>query len=66
MTAPTLELSPQSATLQAAPSGGGLVAAIASVMAEVDTVAKRGVNEFHRYRLRQDGGHPQGNHAAAR
>jgi hypothetical protein len=29
---------------------GGLVAAIANVMAEVDIVAKRGVNEFHRYR----------------
>src|SRR5712672_4016356 len=29
--------------------GGGLVAAIAAVMTEVHTVAKRGVNEFHRY-----------------
>ena len=38
-------------TLPAAPSpGGGLVAAIAAVMNEVHTVAKRGVNEFHRYR----------------
>ncbi len=36
-------------TLPAVPSGGGLVAAIA-VMAEVHTVAKRGENEFHRYR----------------
>ncbi len=33
----------------AVPSGGGLVAAIAAVMTEVHTVAKRGVNEFHRY-----------------
>src|SRR6267378_885978 len=38
------------ATLPAVPSGGGLVAAIAAVMAEVHTVAKRGANEFHRYR----------------
>jgi hypothetical protein len=38
-------------TLPTAPSpGGGLVAAIAAVMNEVHTVAKRGVNEFHRYR----------------
>jgi ERF superfamily len=38
-------------TLPAAPSpGGGLVGAIAAVMNEVHTVAKRGVNEFHRYR----------------
>src|SRR6267143_2823740 len=32
------------------PSGGGLVAAIAAVMNEVHVVAKRGENEFHRYR----------------
>jgi ERF superfamily len=38
------------ATLPAVPSGGGLVAAIASVMNEVHVVAKRGENEFHRYR----------------
>ncbi len=38
------------ATLPAVPSGGGLVAAIAAVMAEVHVVAKRGENEFHRYR----------------
>src|SRR5713226_7107627 len=37
-------------TLPAAPSGGGLVAAIAAVMNEVHVVAKRGENEFHRYR----------------
>jgi hypothetical protein len=38
-------------TLPAAPSpGGGLVAAIANVMAEVHTVAKRGGNTFHNYR----------------
>src|SRR6266436_1999450 len=34
----------------AVPSGGGLVAAIAAVMNEVHVVAKRGENEFHRYR----------------
>jgi hypothetical protein len=34
----------------AVPSGGGLVAAVAAVMNEVHTVAKRGLNEFHRYR----------------
>jgi hypothetical protein len=34
---------------QGVPPGGGLVAAIAAVMTEVHTVAKRGVNEFHRY-----------------
>jgi hypothetical protein len=34
----------------AVPSGGGLVAAIAAVMAEVHTVAKRGENTFHGYR----------------
>ena len=37
-------------TLPAVPSGGGLVAAIAAVMNEVHVVAKRGENEFHRYR----------------
>jgi ERF superfamily len=37
-------------TLPAVPSGGGLVAAIASVMNEVHVVAKRGENEFHKYR----------------
>src|SRR5260370_37549654 len=38
-------------TLPAVPcKGGGLVAAIAAVMAEVHTVAKRGENEFHGYR----------------
>src|SRR5712671_3246234 len=37
-------------TLPAVPSGGGLVAAIAAVMTEVHVVAKRGENEFHRYR----------------
>ena len=37
-------------TLPAVPcKGGGLVAAIAAVMAEVHTVAKRGVNQFHKY-----------------
>ncbi len=34
----------------AVPSGSGLVGAIAVVMNEVHTVAKRGVNEFHHYR----------------
>jgi hypothetical protein len=34
----------------AVPSGGGLVGAIAAVMNEVHVVAKRGENEFHRYR----------------
>jgi len=38
------------ATLPAVPSGRGLVAAIAAVMNEVHVVAKRGENEFHRYR----------------
>jgi ERF superfamily len=38
------------ATLPAVPCGGGLVAAIAAVMNEVHVVAKRGENEFHRYR----------------
>jgi hypothetical protein len=37
-------------TLSAVPSGGGLVGAIAAVMNEVHVVAKRGENEFHRYR----------------
>jgi hypothetical protein len=37
-------------TLPAVPSGGALVAAIAAVMTEVHVVAKRGENEFHRYR----------------
>src|SRR5258706_16409508 len=37
-------------TLPAVPSGGGLVAAIAAVMNEVHVVAKRGENEFYRYR----------------
>jgi hypothetical protein len=37
-------------TLLAVPSGGGLVAAIAAVMNEVHVVARRGENEFHRYR----------------
>jgi hypothetical protein len=37
-------------TLPAVPSGGGLVAAIAAVTNEVHVVAKRGENEFHRYR----------------
>ena len=32
------------------PLGGGLVGAIAAVMNEVHVVAKRGENEFHRYR----------------
>jgi hypothetical protein len=32
------------------PAGGGLVAAIAAVMTEVHTVAKRGENTFHGYR----------------
>jgi ERF superfamily len=50
MTAPALELSPQTTTLTSPVSGGGLVAAIAAVMAEVHTVAKNGVNEFHNYR----------------
>jgi hypothetical protein len=36
--------------LPAVPSGGGLVGAIAAVMNEVHVVAKRGENEFHRYR----------------
>ena len=43
-------LSPPATTLPAVPSGGGLVAAIAAVMNEVHVVAKRGENEFHRYR----------------
>ncbi len=34
----------------AVPYGGGLVAAIAAVMNEVHVVARRGENEFHRYR----------------
>jgi hypothetical protein len=38
----------------AVPSGGGLVAAIAAVMNEVHVVAKRGENEFHRYRYATD------------
>src|SRR5258708_36661538 len=38
------------ANVQAVPSGGGLVGAIAAVMTEVHTVAKRGENEFHGYR----------------
>src|SRR5258708_4180812 len=37
-------------TLPAVLSGGGLVSAIAAVMTEVHVVAKRGENEFHRYR----------------
>src|SRR5258705_8647923 len=37
-------------TLPAVPCGDGLVAAIAAVMNEVHVVAKRGENEFHRYR----------------
>ena len=37
-------------TLPGVPSGGGLVGAIAAVMNEVHVVAKRGENEFHRYR----------------
>src|SRR5215467_13202527 len=37
-------------TLPAVPFGGGLVGAIAAVMNEVHVVAKRGENEFHRYR----------------
>jgi len=37
-------------TPPAVPSGGGLVGAIAAVMNEVHVVAKRGENEFHRYR----------------
>src|SRR5260370_21594739 len=37
-------------TLPAVLSGGGLVSAIAAVMTEVRVVAKRGENEFHRYR----------------
>jgi hypothetical protein len=41
---------PTEITLPAVPSGGGLVAAIAAVMNEVHVVAKRGLNEFHRYR----------------
>src|SRR5215468_8908408 len=43
-------LSPSATMLPAVPSGGGLVAAIAAVMNEVHVVAKRGENEFHRYR----------------
>src|SRR5467141_3307124 len=43
-------LPPSANTLPAVPSGGGLVAAIAAVMNEVHVVAKRGENEFHRYR----------------
>jgi hypothetical protein len=44
-------VTPAVTTLPAVPpSGGGLVAAIASVMNEVHVVAKRGGNEFHRYR----------------
>jgi hypothetical protein len=44
-------LSPPANTLPAVPpSGGGLVGAIAAVMNEVHVVAKRGENEFHRYR----------------
>src|SRR5712671_2275904 len=38
------------ANVQAVPSGGGLVGAVAAVMTEVHTVAKRGENEFHGYR----------------
>jgi hypothetical protein len=41
---------PAVSTLPAVPSGGGLVGAIAAVMNEVHVVAKRGENEFHRYR----------------
>src|SRR6266446_6675319 len=37
-------------TMTAVSSGGGLVGAIAAVMNEVHVVAKRGENEFHRYR----------------
>src|SRR5258706_395481 len=43
-------LSPPGTRLPAVPFGGGLVAAIAAVMNEVHVVAKRGENEFHRYR----------------
>ncbi len=43
-------LSPPTNTLPSPASGGGLVAAIAAVMNEVHVVAKRGENEFHRYR----------------
>jgi ERF superfamily len=48
----SVSLSPIEAitTLPAVPSGGGLVAAIAAVMNEVHVVAKRGENEFHKYR----------------
>jgi hypothetical protein len=49
-------LSPPANTLPAVPSsGGGLVAAIAAVMAEVHVVAKRGENEFHGYRFARMG-----------
>ena len=41
---------PAVTTLPAVPSAGGLVGAIAAVMNEVHVVAKRGENEFHRYR----------------
>lgn len=37
-------------TLPSPGNGGGLVAAIAAVMNEVHVVAKRGENEFHKYR----------------
>src|SRR6266436_6757360 len=42
-------------TLPAVPSRGGLVGAIAAVMNEVHVVAKRGENEFHRYRFARMG-----------
>ncbi len=42
--------SDKSSEVPAVPSGGGLVAAIADVMNEVHVVAKRGLNEFHKYR----------------
>jgi len=50
MSTPTkIAIVDKSSGAPAVPSGGGLVAAIAAVMTEVHTVAKRGVNEFHRY-----------------
>jgi len=52
--------------LPAAPAGGGLVGAIAAIMAEVHTVAKLGINEHFQLALCEDRRHPEGNHAAAR
>jgi hypothetical protein len=44
------ELLPPQATLPSPGNGGGLVSAIATVMSEVDTVAKLGANAFHGYK----------------